>query len=1194
MINERTLRRALIIIALAGLALGLAAAFTGRNGLARWIWAAGTIPVVAGLAISIARDFLAGRMGVDAVAFVSMAAALALGQTLAGVVVAIMYAGGSVLEDFAVGRAERDLKSLVDRAPRVAHRKTEGSFEDVPIDLVVVGDALLVRAGEVIPVDGQITSPSASLDESAVTGEPIPVTRRAGEAARSGAINAGETFEMRASATAGESTYAGIIKMVTAAQTAKAPFIRMADRFALLLLPVTLLVAGAAWALSGDPVRGLAVLVAATPCPLILAAPVAFIAGAAQAARRSILIKGGGPLEALARVHTVMFDKTGTLTVGGARLVAVETAPGQDPDELLRFAASLEQASHHVVAAAIVSAAVGKGLKLQIPQNVRETMGSGLGGVVDARKVCVGSHQLVYGGGRLEEWAARALRRASWRSALSVFVSIDGRAAGALLLADELRRETPRAVRALRSAGVARIVMVTGDRADAAETIGAALDLDAVLADRVPADKVEAVALEQRLNPTLMVGDGINDAPALAAADVGIAMGARGASASSEAADVVILVNQLDRVSDAVVIARRTRAIAMQSIVVGMALSGLAMGAAAFGWLTPVAGALTQEAIDVAVILNALRALSPGGARRRASMPVAAAQDLREDHERLEASLDRLRQIADALDDADAKTAVEYVAEANRIVAKDIVEHELADENSVYPRLSSILSDGYGLFAMSRAHREILHMARLLARLADGLSPNDADRYLIRDGQRIIESIESLVRIHSAQEEDIYESAGTELISERRWLGASNSKALRGRGAAPGPSSEGARNSGLGWRMAAAALAVLAFGGGWLTWSLHRGTAAHYVTQQLERGSVVRTVTASGVVSPTAIAVGARVSGVIQALYCDANIKVKMGQLCAKIDPRPYQFVVEKNMADLAAAGARLEKHQADLAQAKASIEGQEALAKRRAVSRKAIDKSRKAFERAQSQTKRDEATVAELQAALHAAETNLGYTDIVSPIDGTVVSRNVEVGQRVAADSETPPLFVIAADLTLTHIDAIISERDIGEVKRGDKASISIASFPNHLFAGEVTQIRHSPQTHEDVATYDVVISAPNPDLLLEADMTATIRIVINKRDDVLRAPNQALYYSPRNLTIPSGGASLRAPPDGRSQLWILRDGGPTAITVQLGLDDGAYTEIVKGDLQPGDELIIGESGGVLEKPAARLPLLLEGKPRS
>ena len=723
---------------------------------------------------------------------------------------------------------------------------------------------------------------------------------------------------MRASATAGESTYAGIVKMVSAAQTAKAPFIRMADRFALLLLPVTLLVAGAAWALSGDPIRGLAVLVAATPCPLILAAPVAFIAGAAQAARRSILIKGGGPLEALARVHTVMFDKTGTLTVGGARLVAVETAPGQDPDELLRFAASLEQASHHVVAAAIVSAAVGKGLKLQIPQNVRETMGSGLEGVIEGReglrRVRI---SLSVAKRRMEEWAARALRRASWRSALSVFVSIDGRAAGALLLADELRRETPRAVRALRNAGVVRIVMVTGDRADAAETIGAALDLDAVLADRVPADKVEAVALEQRLNPTLMVGDGINDAPALAAADVGIAMGTRGASASSEAADVVILVDQLDRVSDAVVIARRTRAIAMQSIVVGMALSGLAMGAAALGWLTPVAGALTQEAIDVAVILNALRALSPGRARRRASMPVAAAQDLRQDHERLETSLDRLRQIADALDDADAKTAVEYITEAHRIVAKDIVKHELADESSVYPRLSNILSDGYGLVAMSRAHREILHMARLLARLTDGLSPIDADRYLIRDGQRIIESIESLVRIHNAQEEDIYENAGSERSAERRWFGAGQSKALGAHGMVPKPASQSARKDGSGWRMVAVALAILAFGGGWLTWSLYRGTVAHYVTQKLERGSVVRIVTASGIVGrTTSTPVGARVSGVIQALSCDANMKVKAGQLCAKIDPHPYQIVVDQAKADLAEAETRLEKDKVNLAQA--------------------------------------------------------------------------------------------------------------------------------------------------------------------------------------------------------------------------------------------------------------------------------------
>ena len=331
-----------------------------------------------------------------------------------------------------------------------------------------------------------------------------------------------------------------------------------------------------------------------------------------------------------------MFDKTGTLTVGGARLVAIETAPGESPEQVLRIAGSLEQASHHVVAAAIVEAAVAKGLSLQVPSKVRETMGSGLEGVIDGRGVRVGSHQLVYGARKPEEWAVRALRRAAWRSALSVFVAVDGHTIGALLLADELRRETPRAVQALRTSGVSRIVMLTGDRADAAETIGAALDLDAVLADREPADKIDAVATEQRLNPTLMVGDGINDAPALAAAGVGIAMGARGASASSEAADVVILIDQLDRVSDAVTIAKRTRGIAVQSIIAGMAMSGTAMCFAAIGLLPPVAGALTQEAIDVAVILNALRALSPGYKFGRQMMPAAIATALRQDHERME------------------------------------------------------------------------------------------------------------------------------------------------------------------------------------------------------------------------------------------------------------------------------------------------------------------------------------------------------------------------------------------------------------------------------------------------------------------------------------------------------------------------------------------------------------------------------
>ena len=757
--SERVLRRALIAVALTGLVLGFVATSVGRSDLATWCWIGGTIPVVIGLFISIVRDFAAGRMGVDSIALVSMAGAIALGEALAGVVIAIMYAGGNVLEDIAVARAERDLRSLIDRAPRIAHRRTGSVITDAPVEQVEIGDIVLVRGGEVVPVDGAITSAEATIDESALSGEPIPVSRRAGEMARSGSLNAGGPFEIRASATSGESTYAGIVKMVSAAQTAKSPFIRVADRYALLLLPLTLLVAGGAWFFSGDPVRGLAVLVAATPCPLILAAPVAFISGVARAAKRGILVKGSGPLEALAQTHTVMFDKTGTLTVGGARLVAIEVAPNHQADEVLRLAASLEQASHHVVAAAIVEAAIGRGLKLSAASDVRETMGAGLEGKIDGKMIRAGSHQLVIGSQKPDAWVVRVLRRAAWRSALSVFVAVDGRTIGALLLGDELRRETPRAVQALRTAGVSRIVMVTGDRAEAAETIGAALDLDAVLSNREPADKVDAVAAEQRQNITVMVGDGINDAPALAAANVGIALGARGASASSEAADVVILVDRLDRISDAIGIAKRTRAIALQSITSGMILSGIAMAFAAIGWLPPVAGALTQEAIDVAVILNALRALSSGHANGRRTMPAAAAGSLRTDHEHMEPALDRLREIADALDQVEGPRAVDLIFEADQLVARQIVTHEQDDESEVYPRVAKYLADRHGLGAMSRAHREIMHQSRLLRRLADGLSVEDIDPYLTRDAQRVIESIEALVRIHNAQEEDIYEYA---------------------------------------------------------------------------------------------------------------------------------------------------------------------------------------------------------------------------------------------------------------------------------------------------------------------------------------------------------------------------------------------------------------------------------------------------
>lgn len=759
---ERVLRWTLVVIAIAGLTAGIFARAAGRPDLADLAWELGTAPVIGGLAVSIVRDLLSGRLGVDAIALLSMSAALALGQPLAGAVVALMYSGGNVLEDIAIARAERDLRSLVDRAPRQAHRKTGERIEEIPIEAVSVGEELLVRAGEIVPVDGIVGSASATIDESAVTGEPIPVEKSRGSAVLSGSLNAGETFELTVTAPAGESTYAGIVRMVTAAQTAKAPFVRLADRFALILLPVTLVVAFVAWWISGDLTRSLAVLVAATPCPLILAAPVAFIAGVAQAARRGILAKGGGALEALARAHTVLFDKTGTLTVGGARLLSVEVAPGEDPDEVLRLGASLEQASHHVLAKTVVAAAVDRGLKLKAPEKVKETMGTGLCGLIEGRLVTAGSREMILSHAELLPWELRAIRRASWRSALIVFVAVDGRPIGALLLADELRADTPRAIRLLRDAGIARMVMVTGDRAAAAHAIGAALDLDAVLADRVPSDKVEAVRTEQRLHPTIMVGDGINDAPALAVADIGVALGARGASASSEAADVVIMADRLDRVGEAIIIAQRARRIALQSIVVGMGLSLVAMMAATVGWLDPVPAAIVQELIDVAVILNALRALTPAFGRSGPRITAEQGLILHHDHLTLFKDLDRLRKIVDALDDATPESAAALIGEAQRLVQSSVVMHERQDEDSVYPKLAEVLRDRHGLSAMSRAHREILHLARLLARIVEDLPSEKVDRYLVRDAQRVIEAIETLVRMHTAQEEDIYEAVAAQ------------------------------------------------------------------------------------------------------------------------------------------------------------------------------------------------------------------------------------------------------------------------------------------------------------------------------------------------------------------------------------------------------------------------------------------------
>jgi heavy metal translocating P-type ATPase len=615
--REMVLHLGLFALAFAGATAGLLSEHLDWAVSAELIWTAATLPVAAALAISILRDMLIGRVGVDAIALVAMVASIAMGEPLAGAAVAMMYSGGNLLEDYARGRAERELRSLRDRTPRIAHRQEAGGIVDIAAEEVAVGDELLVRAGELLPVDGELLDAHARLDESAVTGEPLPEAKARGDALRSGTVNAGEAFRYRASAAAHESTYAGIVRMVEAAQTAKAPFIRMADRFALLLLPATLVVAGLAWWLSGDPIRALAVLVVATPCPLILAAPVAFIGGVSRAARSGILMKGSSAIEALGQVRTAIFDKTGTLTEGGARLVALDTAPGVEADEVLRLVASLEQASHHVLAETLVTLARQKELPLSPPAAVREYRGSGLEGVVDGRHIRAGSRRLVLGDGPVPAWAASAEAGGEIAAALSVFIAVDGDPVAFMAMADAVRPDAAATLQRLHAAGLNRILMVTGDDAETAQAIAAQLAIDEVRSDCSPAEKVAVVAAEQARQPTVMIGDGLNDAPALAAANVGVAMGARGATASSEAADVVILVDRVDRVAEAVSIAQRTRAIALQSIVVGLGLSGIAMIFAAFGYIPPVAGAFLQQGVDIAVIVNALRTLvAPAGPGR--------------------------------------------------------------------------------------------------------------------------------------------------------------------------------------------------------------------------------------------------------------------------------------------------------------------------------------------------------------------------------------------------------------------------------------------------------------------------------------------------------------------------------------------------------------------------------------------------
>jgi heavy metal translocating P-type ATPase len=594
-------------LAAAGLAAGIAAALAGHGEWARAIWTAATLPVLAALLIEIVTSLRRGDVGLDIVAALSMTAALAFGESLAASIVALMYGGGQYLESFAEKAARREMTALLSKVPHTAIRHRDGQLEEVALELLQPGDRLLIRRGDVVPVDGTVAEGIGILDQSALTGESMPVKIPPGEAAMSGSTNAGEAFELVATRRAAESTYAGIVRLVEAAQRARAPMSRMADRYALLFLVLAVVLAAGAWLLTGDPIRAVAVLVAATPCPLILAVPVAIVSGLSRAAKFGILIKGGKAIETLARVRSLVIDKTGTLTAGQATIVATKTVDGVADDELLRIAASLDQASKHVIAQTIVAEARKKGLILAVPSGVTEAPGEGVTGSLEGHQVVVGGLNFI--AGKIGAAGTSLLAHDRPPGALAVAVAVDGKLTGVLVLADELRAGTEALLQELRDLGIERIVLATGDRHEVARFIASGLSLDLVRSELTPDQKILLVLSERKNGPVMMIGDGVNDAPALAAADVGVAMGAKGAAASAEAADVVLLVDQLDRILPAIKIARRSRFIALQSVVAGIGLSTIAMVAAAFGFLVPVEGALLQEVIDVAVIFNALRAL---------------------------------------------------------------------------------------------------------------------------------------------------------------------------------------------------------------------------------------------------------------------------------------------------------------------------------------------------------------------------------------------------------------------------------------------------------------------------------------------------------------------------------------------------------------------------------------------------------
>ncbi|HWK19919.1 MAG TPA: heavy metal translocating P-type ATPase [Microbacteriaceae bacterium] len=589
---------ATLIVGLVGIVLALA----GASVAVQWTLSGYALGMAAWQAVGMVREIIRGHWGLDILAVTAIVATVVVGEYVAALLVVLMLTGGEALETYANRRAKRELDALLDRAPQLAHRLDGQEIVDVRVEEIRPGDVLLVRPSEIVPVDAVLRSAETAVDESSLTGESIPVEKHAGDALLSGSINGPVAVEVVASASAADSQYQRIVALVAEAAASRAPVVRLADRFAVPFTVLALVIGGIAWWLSGDPVRFAEVLVLATPCPLLIAAPVAFIGGMSRAARNGVIVKSGGVLEQLASARTAVFDKTGTLTYGRPTLTEIRPAEGFAPDELLGLVASAEQYSSHVLAPAFIAAASERGIALAEAESAREEATNGIRARVGGRDVVVGKFAFVVG------VAPDAERTAIAPGELAVYAAVDGRYAGALVASDRLRENAAATLDRLDRLGVHRIMILTGDARETAEHVAAELGVSQVRAECLPEDKVDAVrGITER--PVVMVGDGVNDAPVLAAADVGIAMGAKGATAASESADAVILVDDVSRTAKAVEIGRDTVRIALQSIWLGIVISIALMIVAAFGVIPATAGALIQELVDLATILAALRAI---------------------------------------------------------------------------------------------------------------------------------------------------------------------------------------------------------------------------------------------------------------------------------------------------------------------------------------------------------------------------------------------------------------------------------------------------------------------------------------------------------------------------------------------------------------------------------------------------------